>query len=628
MRITVDDVKALRQETGHGVAVCMRVLNEVDGDLSKAKEILSHQETLPAPKSPNYPSAGTGPGIAETRAPKSSPTAPPSDTSPPLDRTGAPTKGVIFLVCGGRLGVIPSDQATLMIDVADAIAGQSSKMTQQAERLQAMTAFTGRLREAMGAAPSSAVRLDIDSAEGEIATFLLRQARAHVALAERTRFRHTCAVCGMTIFTNPEYEQARESQRKKDAATKGIGFGMFSTAAPIIMASSFLALRTQKPDYHCPRCQAMNTDEDVVVFCPRCKSANGGALLKRCTKCGHDFTAGVDVENLWRGHDIAAVPAQSGEKLTEFTLDDQPTLLEFLQDGTRMLTASWARSVRMWDIGNSGEPQPLWTHAVGGVVKASRPIVAVSPDGKWVAVAKPQSPRVRLLHASDGSQGREFLWSLADGGNPTDVAFTADSRELVVGNNDLEVWPLDGPRRFKLKVGGFWASGNHVACSTDGTYVAAAAGSHLYFWELAGGKPVGTLKVSSPISAMAWSPAAATLAIGLSAGGARGLAFGSGVQLVSMPALSSSAPFVMDAPVTDVAVSPDGAYLAAASRDHSARVFRIADRAEVARVSRPAEVTAVAFAPDGRLAIGDAANTVQFWAPPTMEDSNRADPAN
>jgi len=59
----------------------------------------------------------------------------------------------------------------------------------------------------------------------------------------------------------------------------------------------------------------------------------------------------------------------------------------------------------------------------------------------------------------------------------------------------------------------------------------------------------------------------------------------------------------------------DGALLATASVDHSARVFDVRDGGEVARISRPAAVTAVAFASDGRLAIGDAANRVQLWTP-------------
>lgn len=73
----------------------------------------------------------------------------------------------------------------------------------------------------------------------------------------------------------------------------------------------------------------------------------------------------------------------------------------------------------------------------------------------------------------------------------------------------------------------------------------------------------------------------------------------------------------MDGAVTDVDFNVDATLRALGSDDHSARIYDVTAGIEVARVSRPFGVTAVTFAPDGRLAVGDDGNTVEFWSPPS-----------
>ncbi len=49
-----------------------------------------------------------------------------------------------------------------------------------------------------------------------------------------------------------------------------------------------------------------------------------------------------------------------------------------------------------------------------------------------------------------------------------------------------------------------------------------------------------------------------------------------------------------------VSFSPDGQYVATASRDDTARVWDSQSGAEIARLNHDAEVYAVSFSPDGR----------------------------
>jgi len=580
MTITVEEVEALHDQTGASVDECQTALGLADGDVARARELLG----------------GKPPSMMEiARRAQARETA----------------RHVIYLVGSERVGVLPTDQAVLMVTIAEDINAQSEKMTQQADRLAALARFATRMREAMAAAAGSAVRVDVDEADEAIAVFLLTQARARARLVDRTRYKHVCRVCGASKLSNPEYEQLMAHKRKKDALTRGVGVALFTGgASPIVMANSLFAFRKDKPTYPCPRCNALDTDQSVVVFCPQCKAEYGKAILKKCPKCQYDFTKAVDVSDLWQPVDTVSVPAPSGEKLSEFQLDDEPTLLRFLPDGRHMLTASFARSVQLWDVGDEQRgPQSVWTFQVGGVIKATSPIVAVSPDGNWVAVAKPQTPRVRLLRAADGVEVANMVWALADGATPNALAFRADSQVLIIANAYVEPWDLAGHRLGRMKLGAVTLP-SCVTCSPEGSYIAAAAGSFsnnkLFLWRAADGTPVAKLTLPGGITDMAWHPSQPMLALGI----------GTNAVLIAVPAGNQVAHFALDAQVTGVAISPDGTYLAAASKDHSSRIFDLRTGIEVGRISRPTEVTAVAFAPDGRLAVGDDGNYVQFWSRP------------
>ncbi len=61
------------------------------------------------------------------------------------------------------------------------------------------------------------------------------------------------------------------------------------------------------------------------------------------------------------------------------------------------------------------------------------------------------------------------------------------------------------------------------------------------------------------------------------------------------------APLQHEGPVTAVAFSPNGKWLATAGRDRAARLWETATGRETARLAHPEEVTQLAFSPDGRL---------------------------
>lgn len=584
MTTMTHDVEVLHDKTGAPVDECRRALEASSGDVDQAGAILAG-------------STQTLGDIARAAVAHEA------------------ARHVIYLVGDQRVGVVPTDQAELMLSIATDLQAQAGKMTERAAQLTALVAFADRMREAMAAAAGSAVRLDVTELEEQIATYLLTQARARAEVLDRTRYQHVCQTCGRKSLSNPLYERHVEKKRKVDAATRGIGIAVLSggMASPIIMANSLFAFRTQRPDHHCRFCQGEDTEQSVVVFCPNCKALYDKPMLRRCTKCDFDFCASVDLSDLWHEPGDVVVPATAGTQLAAFQLDASPTMLSFLPAGRHLVAASAARSVQLWEIGpNLGATAPvaLWAYAVGGVVRVTDPIVAVSPDGRWVAAAKPQVPQVHVLRSSDGAEVATFKWALADGATPNGLTFWPDSSAVVIANAYVEIWPMSGQRSHRMKLGAVTMP-DRVACRPDGRFIVASAGTlsnnKLFVWSGSDCSQVAKHTLHGTIADLAWSPQSAWLAI----------AIGNEAQLLDLPAGTVVARFPLDAPVTGVAVSPHGSYLAVASRDHSARVFDLRSGAEAARISRPVEVSAVAFAPDGRLAVGDAAGAVQLWAPPT-----------
>jgi WD40 repeat protein len=68
--------------------------------------------------------------------------------------------------------------------------------------------------------------------------------------------------------------------------------------------------------------------------------------------------------------------------------------------------------------------------------------------------------------------------------------------------------------------------------------------------------------------------------------------------------------------VNTIAFSPDGKYLATASRDKTARVWDLSTGSEVGRITHEDNVVAVAFSPDGKYlatASNDKTAQVQLW---------------
>ncbi len=242
----------------------------------------------------------------------------------------------------------------------------------------------------------------------------------------------------------------------------------------------------------------------------------------------------------------------------------------FSPDGTRVVTASEDKSARVWNADGSGTPMILQGH------QDSVWSAAFHPDGNAVVTASyDQSARVWNVDGSSKPlilQGHEDLVYSA--------VFSSSGDRVVTASFDksVRVWPADGVGS-AIVLSGHEDAVYSAEFSPDGKRVASA---------------------SRDKTARVWSP---NYTKGDTKGGTKD---------------GAKPPMILrghEDAVFSASFSPDGERLVTASRDHSARVWRL-DGTGPAIVLRGhgGLVASAVFSPDGeRIATASDDTTVRIW---------------
>ncbi|GAA3040416.1 nSTAND1 domain-containing NTPase [Streptomyces glomeratus] len=307
-------------------------------------------------------------------------------------------------------------------------------------------------------------------------------------------------------------------------------------------------------------------------------------------------------------------------------------LTTFSPDGKTMATASYDRTVRLWNVADRSRPEPLGKPLTGHTSWVSSAVF--SPDGRTLASA--------------GDDGTIRLWDVTDPARPTSlgkpltghqgtiylVAFSPDGHTLASAgeNHTARLWNVADPRRPKPlgSLGGHTAAVRCVAFSPDGRTLAAGGDDHtIQLWNTADPRhPELLAKLTGHtelVHSVAFSPDGRTLASGSA---------DDTIRLWNVSDPGRAAPIGSPltghtGPIWSVAFSPDGRHLAAASADSTASLWNVSDPGSPSQVGEPlaggsGEMYALGFSPDGRtLATGSGDSKVRLWSIPTSDMTGR-----
>jgi WD40 repeat protein len=260
-------------------------------------------------------------------------------------------------------------------------------------------------------------------------------------------------------------------------------------------------------------------------------------------------------------------------------------------DGSRLASCSYDKTVRLWDVDT------------GAALQLHRfPDVAT-----WVTLAGDGT----LLVATDGGVMRwdpstDQVTPLAGGpATPATVVTPGRGGQIAASYEDhmVRVWPASGPPRV---LSGHTESVLNVSFSPDGTKVASSGYDRtVRVWDLAGGTSVTYVEEANTDYAC-FSPDGTRLAYRVDNGAIklRDIATGEARALPAMPGTANY-----------VAFSPDGRHLASVYKGGWLYLWDISTRAVEVR-PQPSLPHAVAFAPDGRLAIGGRGGLLQLAGTP------------
>jgi WD40 repeat protein len=291
--------------------------------------------------------------------------------------------------------------------------------------------------------------------------------------------------------------------------------------------------------------------------------------------------------------------------------DRRVTAVTFSPDGRTLASTGLELPLKMWDVGSG---RLLWATSPPNQGPVEIPVVAFSPNGRWLAAAEDRGIRVREPETGDSvaflpRPGQHHF------GNISALAFTPDGERLV-----MDASPgLATECRLQWWQTGEWTalpsweekSGNEflrVAVTPDGRTLATMTYQSIQIWDIAKGhvRWSAPVRVSHYVTVLVPSPDGIHLAY--AAGPELSVLDVSNTRRVT--SLCPSAKHIQGA-----AFSPEGQSLVTVSNDETAVAWDPATWAQKhAYAWRIGKLKCVAFSPDGQMiAAGGDSGKIVIW---------------
>ncbi|MCL4298629.1 MAG: protein kinase [Anaerolineae bacterium] len=370
--------------------------------------------------------------------------------------------------------------------------------------------------------------------------------------------------------------------------------------------------------------QAVTTtyDQDKAVTVEAENALHQAVLASRVllTLTGHtDDLRGIDFSPdgtrlataSWDGTAKVWDAASGQELLTLSGHADRVNRVVFSPDGTRLATNSFDDTIKIWDAASDQELYTLLSGHEGGVFG-----LAFSPDGKHLATGNEDGTvQLWLLppvakSANTSGEIKELFTLVGHTAGVAEVEFSPDGKHLATASSDqtAKVWDITSGQEL-LTLSGHTLDLNDLSYSPDGTRLATASwDGTVKIWDTATGQLLLNLTGhTSEVWDATFSPDGTRLATASPDGTAKLWDTTSGRELITLAGHTGS--------VRKVTFSPDGTHLATASVDGTARVWDISPSCEgLTLTDLEGEIVEVVYSPDGtRLAASNGFGTVKIW---------------
>ncbi len=231
---------------------------------------------------------------------------------------------------------------------------------------------------------------------------------------------------------------------------------------------------------------------------------------------------------------------------------DVVAAVAFRPDGARLASASYDRTLRIWDVASGKSLRTLSSHS--DFVTS----VAWSPDGKWLASGS-KDRSVRLVEADSGASKFTFSDRNED---VISVAFAPDGLAVVSAGLEpnLSWWNTETGERLRT-VAGHRGAVHELAFSRDGKHLASAgADGTVKLWDGKSGSHTRSLTTGSLAYSVALSPDGKLVAAGGFDGLVRVFDTSKGeprVTLLSLPPADEKTPWLAMTPAGYTSGSDD-----------------------------------------------------------------------